>query len=207
MEVFNVSLTGGNPKLRGGYGSTPLHHPELVAGGVAESCVHAVRLVGGLLRELDAARRELLVAGPAVLGREEEPARSALGQQVEDLLPRLVVEDRRAGNGHQHDRNVLAGHTDGEPAEVPHLRHGRVLADLEAELVRVEGERLVLVVHPDLHVRELVQHGVPPCESMTPTTLVTRPCARLLESCCIPAGPTPGSGRWGSARARPQADT
>src|SRR4029079_11226361 len=87
------------------------------------------------------------------------------------------------------------------------LRAVPAVACSEAELVRVEGERLVLVVDPDLHVRELVQHGVPPCESMTPTTLVTRPCSRLLESCCSPAGPTPGSGTWGSARARPQADT
>src|SRR5690349_2613591 len=137
MGVFNVALTGELPKLQPGDGSTSLHHPELVAGRIAEARVDAVRLLGRLLRELDAAPRELLEAGAAILGREEEPARGALGEQVENLLPRLVVEDRRAGDGHQHDRDVLAGYADGEPAEVPHLRHGHVLADLEAELLGV----------------------------------------------------------------------
>ena len=37
---------------------------------------------------------------------------------------------------------------DGEPAEVAHLRQRHVGANLHAELVGVEGERLVLVVNP-----------------------------------------------------------
>src|SRR5262249_21874943 len=103
-------------RVPGWCGSTALHHAELVAGGIAEAGVDAVGLLGRLLRELDAARRELVVAGAAVLGGEEEAARRALGEQVEDLAARLVVEDRCAGDGHQDDRDVLARHADSEPA-------------------------------------------------------------------------------------------
>jgi hypothetical protein len=52
----------------------------VVARHVTEPCVDAVRLLGRLLRELDAATLQLLVAGLAVVDREEEAARSAFGQ-------------------------------------------------------------------------------------------------------------------------------
>src|SRR4051794_22810886 len=76
----------------------PLHHPEVVAGRVAEAGVDAVRLLRRLLQELDAALLELVVALLDVVGGEEEAARRALGEQVVDLLPRVLVEDGRPGN-------------------------------------------------------------------------------------------------------------
>src|SRR5262249_60939205 len=64
----------------------------------------------------------------------------------------------------------LAGRPDRQPAEVAHLGHGDVLADLHAELVRVEGERLVLVVDPHVDVGELLEHRRSPCR-VSPATL------------------------------------
>src|SRR5262249_48202477 len=52
----------------------PLDHAGVVAGRVTEAGVDAVRLLGRLLRELDAASLELLVRLPAVVRREEQPA-------------------------------------------------------------------------------------------------------------------------------------
>ena len=128
-----------------------LGEPERVARRVVEARVDAVGALLGLLGELDAARLELLVVRAHVVGGEEERAGEALGREVEDLLARLVVEHRLAGDGHQHDGEVgLARGADGEPAEVAHLGHGDVGADLPAQLLGVEGERLVLVVNPHL---------------------------------------------------------
>jgi len=89
----------------------------------------------------------------AVVGVEEQAAGRAARHQVEQLRPRLLVEHRRAGHGHQRQRDVvLAGNADRQPAEVAHLGNGDVLAHLHPQLVRVEGERLLLVVHPDVHI-------------------------------------------------------
>src|SRR5439155_7572386 len=80
--------------------STPLlGEAVVVARRVAEAGVDTVRLLRRLLRELDAAALQLLVALVRVLGREEETAGRALRQQGPDLLPRLLVEDRWARNG------------------------------------------------------------------------------------------------------------
>src|SRR3989442_4321453 len=116
-----------------------LHHPEVVPRRVADPGVDAVRLLRRLLRELDAALLELLVARPAVVGREEEAARSALREQRMDLVPGFLFEHRRAGDRHQGDRDVLAGYADAEPPEVPHLGDGHVLAELHPQLLCVES--------------------------------------------------------------------
>jgi hypothetical protein len=50
----------------------------------------------------------------------------------------------------------LADGADGEPAKAAELGEGDVVAKLEAELVNVEGERLVLVVDPDVDVAQLL---------------------------------------------------
>ena len=55
--------------------------------------------------------------------------------------------------------SLLVARADGQPAEVAHLGDGDVLADLEADLVGPEGERLVLVVHPELGGAD-ADHGV-----------------------------------------------
>ena len=121
----------------------------------------AVGLLRRLLLELDAAALELLVRRVDVVRHEEQAAGDALGDERLELCLRLRVEDGRARNGHERDGDVgLAGDADGEPAEVAELRHRDVVAELEPELLRVEGERLVLVAHPDVDVRELLQHRV-----------------------------------------------
>src|ERR687898_2624786 len=51
-----------------------LDHAEIVPRLVAEAGVDSVRLLNGLLQEVDAAALELLVRGLDVIGREEEPA-------------------------------------------------------------------------------------------------------------------------------------
>src|SRR5439155_4726972 len=116
-------------------------------------------LLGRLLLELDASTLELVVGRPDVVAREEEAAARALPHQRHDLVASLCVEDGRSRHRHQRDRDVgLPGHADGEPAEVAHLGDGDVVSELQPELLRVEGKRLVLVVNPDLDVRQLLQH-------------------------------------------------
>ena len=67
-----------------------------------------------------------------------------------------------AGDRHQHDRHVgLAGGPDRQPAEVAELRQGDVGAHLHAEFLGVEGERLVLVVDPQLGVAILIMCAPP----------------------------------------------
>src|SRR5262249_54486236 len=80
-----------------------LRQPEAVPGRVAESRVDAVGLLGRLLAELDAAPLELLVGALAVVCREEEAPFGALREQAEDLLAGLLLEDGRAGHGHERD--------------------------------------------------------------------------------------------------------
>jgi hypothetical protein len=93
-----------------------------------------------------------------VVRREEEPARGALGDERVDRRARLVVEDGRPRHGEQRELDVLARQAHREPAEVAHLGHRDVVAQLESERLGVEGERLVLVVDPHVHVRQLLQH-------------------------------------------------
>ena len=111
-----------------------LGEPERVARRVVEAGVDPVRALLGLLGELDAAGLELLVGRTAVLGGEEDGAGEPLGGEVEDLLAGAGLHHRLAGHGHQHDGEVLlAGRADAEPAEVAHLGHRDVGADLPAE--------------------------------------------------------------------------
>jgi hypothetical protein len=105
----------------------------------------------GRVDELQAAGLELLVGGLAVVGVEEDRSGGPLRHQGAHLIGGLVVEHGRARDGHQRDRDVgLPDRADREPAEVTQLRHGHVGADLHAERLGVEVERLVLVVHPQL---------------------------------------------------------
>jgi hypothetical protein len=91
-----------------------------------------------------------------VVGGEEDRAGEALRHQRADLLGGAVVHHRRAGDGHQrHGEVLLADRPDGEPAEVAQLGHRHVRPHLPTELLRVEGERLVLVVDPQLRVGDL----------------------------------------------------
>ena len=134
---------------------------KLVPRRVAEPRVDAVGLLARLLRELDTACLQLLVAGLHVVGGEEEAARGALGQQAEDLLACLVVEHGRPGHGHERDRDVgCPGTPTLSQRKLPSSGTVTSVAELHSELLRVEGERLVLVVHPDLRVCELLQHVV-----------------------------------------------
>ena len=76
--------------------SAQLGEPHLIAREVPESRVDAVRLLGGLLRELDAAGLELLVGRLDIVGGEEEPACGALRHERLELLGRLGIEHGRA---------------------------------------------------------------------------------------------------------------
>ncbi len=113
----------------------------------------AVGALLGRLDELHASGLELLVGGAAVVGREEDRPREALGHHGSDLVGGVGVHHRRARDRHQHDRDVrLPRRTDRQPAEAAQLRQRHVHAHLPAELLGVERERLVLVVHPQLGV-------------------------------------------------------
>src|SRR5690242_4365065 len=158
----------------------------MVAGRVAKACVDPVRLLHRLLAELHALRLELLVALLDVVRREEEPAGGAFREQALDLGARVLVEHGRARDGHERDGDVLPGDAHGQPAEVAHLGHRHVLPKLHAELLGIERERLVLVVHPHLRIRELLQHRLPPSVDWNDadvTQAVDLPSSRNLLDC------------------------
>src|SRR5262245_8307915 len=131
------------------YRLVDLREAQGVSGRVAEARVDAVGALLGSLRELDTAALQLLVVATNVVGRQEDGPSEALRHQVLHLAGGLLVHHRLARNGHQHDRKVLLPRrADREPAEVVELRQRYVRANLHAELVGVEGERLVLVMNP-----------------------------------------------------------
>jgi hypothetical protein len=104
---------------------------------------------------------ELLVGGTAVLGGEEDRACEALRHQVANLLAGLLVHHGSTRDGHQRDGDVgLVGRADGQPAEVGDLGQGDVRADLHADLLGPELERLVLVVDPELCGGDVDGHPV-----------------------------------------------
>src|SRR5215207_7959003 len=187
---------------RSGRDLAPLREPDVVAGRVAERRVDPVRPLLGLLDELDAAALELLVGSAAVVGRQEDRPGGALRRQALDLLGGLRLEHRRARDRHQHDRDVrLPRRPDAEPAEVAHLGDGDVAAHLHAELLRIEVERLVLVVDPQLGVGDL-EHRWPPGEwGWSPQARSARQRC-LLQTCGVAgarrrASRTPGPARSG----------
>ena len=76
-----------------------------------------------------------------VVAEQEDPAERALGDELADLGGGGLVVLGTADELEQQ-RGVLARDADGEPA---HEAEVDVVADLEAEVGRVEVERLVLV--------------------------------------------------------------
>src|SRR5262249_33936274 len=99
-----------------------LREAEAVPGRIAETGIDPVRTLLRVLGELDAAALELLVLGADVIGGQEHRAGEALRHQILDLFGRVRVHHGRAGDRHQHDRDVLlTGRPDRQPAEVAHL--------------------------------------------------------------------------------------
>src|SRR5436190_70349 len=156
VDAIEAQPTGGNdrpldpPKIDA-IELDYLRQPERVPGRVAKAGVDSVGTLLRVLGELDAPALELLVVRAHVVGGEEHRAREPLGHEPLDLLGRLGVHHRRPGDGHQHDRDIgLASGTDCQPAEVAQLAYRDVGPDLHPQLLRIEVERLVLVVHPEV---------------------------------------------------------
>src|SRR5262245_38100280 len=126
-----------------------LREAQGVSGRVAEARVDAVGALFGSLGELHTAAPQLLVVATDVVGRQEDGPGEALRHQVLHLAGGLLVHHRLARDGHQHDREVLLPRwAHREPAEVAELRQRYIRANLHAELLGVEGERLILVMNP-----------------------------------------------------------
>src|SRR5438105_12631225 len=124
-----------DPLRRGG----GLREPDVVPERIAKRAVDPVRPLGGLLRELDASLRELVVGLAAIVRREEQVApRPTLGQEVADLGRGLVVHDRLARPLQQDRAAGVTGYADGQPA---HEAQILVVPLLETELPHVEVER------------------------------------------------------------------
>src|SRR4029450_5789500 len=126
-----------------------LGHAEPVARVVAESRLDAIEALGWLRQEADAALAEVCVCGSTVVGLERPCSARALGDERLHLLSSLLVHHWRPWN--EQDELVVrpAGRIYGQPAEVVHRGVG---IHLEAELLCVERERLVLVEHPNRSV-------------------------------------------------------
>ena len=134
-----------------------LHQADGVARRVAEGGVDAVGALRGLLAELDAAALELLVAGPAVVGREEQAAGGALGHQSRSLA--LVSASKTGGPGGDMRARAMSGWPTGPTvSQRKPPSSGRVTSSRSSmpSFCGVEGQRLVLVVDPDVDVGELL---------------------------------------------------
>ena len=132
-----------------------LRQPEVVARGVAEAASIPYGRSWGSSTNSTPRADELLEGRAAVVGLEEHRAGEALPHQAPHLLLRLLVHHGRARDRHQHDREpILPRRADREPAEAAELGQRDVGADLETDLLGVEGERLVLVVDPELRGRD-----------------------------------------------------
>ena len=189
-----------------------LEDPDGVAERVADAHVGAVEVVRGLLGEVgDAALLEGLVQRPGVVGVEDEAAHGALGDQLAELLGGRLVVERRAGLLEGDLASGFAGDAHGQPAVVALLE---VLALLEAELVDVEVERLVLVEDLDRTRRSslVIIGSFLRCGSVWDDPIAREPRPRwLLRNCSIarrdarraPAAAWPPSGRsWAPRSAR-----
>jgi hypothetical protein len=133
-----------------------LRQPDVVARRIAESRIDPVGTVLRLLDELDSAALELLEVSMDVVGGQEDRSGESLRHQRPHLPGGLGVHDGRPRDRHQHDRDVgLPRRPNGEPAEVAELGKGHVAADLEPDLVLVEGQRLLLILHPQLRCSDL----------------------------------------------------
>ena len=171
----------------------------LVSRRIAHPCVDAVRLLHRLLLELDAAALELLVRRPDVVGGEEEPACRALGHERLDWSR---VSASKTGGPGTAIRVIATSGCPGTPTvsqrKFAHLGNGDVVAELEPELLGVEGEGLVLVVDPDLHGGQLLQHRWSSSMSeRSPATLAGVLGACLLETCWTAAARTPAATQVG----------
>ncbi len=112
-----------------------LRDADQVARGVTERAVaRAPGLRHRLLQHLGARRADLLERGVEVVGTEDRRLQRALRHEREEGVA-LGLRPTAVGL-EQDDVDVLAGSTDGDPAEAA----GRdVVADLEAESVAVEA--------------------------------------------------------------------
>ena len=80
-----------------------------------------------------------------------------------------------------------------------------VVAERHVQLLGVEGEGFVLVVHPDVHVGELVEH-VRSFRSTGRACHWSDAADLSLENCSIAAAPTPAARRSGCGRGVTRAD-
>jgi len=134
-----------------------LREAEPVPGVVPEHGLDPVRPLRRLLEELHAVRRQLLVGLPDVVGLPDPAAERTLRHQRTDMLGALLVVHGRPRLVQDELEVRLVGRPHRQP---PELVHGRVGADLEAQLLRVERLRGVLVQDGDPRVREPLDHVV-----------------------------------------------
>src|SRR5438067_11499523 len=126
-------------------GSAQLVDADEVARGIAEGAVaDAVRLLDRLLDDLGAAglhpREDALEVGSG----QDDGGIAALGHHLDDG-PALVVGDGAGADACRvkDDRRArLVGRADRDP---PHPAVSDIIADLEAEVVAIEGQRCVRV--------------------------------------------------------------
>src|SRR5260370_792576 len=103
MSRVRGSAAGQGDML--GAGQLPnLGEPDVVAGGIAERRVDAVRTLLRLLDELHTAGAELLVGGAAVIGDEEDRPGETLAHQGAYLLGGVGVHHRPPGGRSVPDR-------------------------------------------------------------------------------------------------------
>src|ERR1700694_2237349 len=133
-----------------------LHYAQVVAEGIAHPAVDAVGMLGRLFGTLDAACLQCLVGLAAVVrGETEREPRGALGDELADLSPRLLVHPGRTGQLEKDVASGLARNSNGQP---PHEAEIHVTADLQAKLPDIEVEGLVLVENEDAGQVDRVVH-------------------------------------------------
>src|SRR5262249_39120185 len=125
-----------------------LRQAEPVAAAVNEDRLNAIGILGWRRRELNAAAFQFFVGGATIVGVEDAATHQASVEQRAQMPNGFLVELAEDHRLVEHQFQVgLVLWADGEPAKAAF--HREVGANLEAKLVPVEVERLVVVEHKD----------------------------------------------------------
>ena len=163
-----AEVVGGSPRTVVPTSPTARRHLQQTVRQIASDWVQAFPEDAGAREELALLLESQGAVAPAAV--EQRSALSSLrharaltkdpdsGLRLAIAETRLLIKLEDAVAAKQLADSLLRAHQTPGPAEAAQLGQRHVVAELHAELPRVEVERLVLVVHPQLDGRDTDHH-------------------------------------------------